>query len=178
MKPEDSGLLIAASDGEISMAITSMFGKKAAAAALAVLTFGAGMSMNSSEAEARYGRKGLVAAGVIGALVTGAIVASAANAHANPHHYYDDGVDAGYVPAPVYHAPQPVYYHRPQTQFYGHPGHYYGHPGWHHQQRRAHRRQHGYSETGFAYRGPVCKLQRQQVWTGYGYQVQRVEVCR
>lgn len=170
-------MLIAASIGEISMATTSMFGKKVAAAALAALTIGAGVSMNSGEAEARYGRKGLIAAGVVGALVTGAIVASAANAHANPG-YYDGGYDVDYAPAPVYPQAQPVYYHQPHPRFYGHPGHHYGHPGWHHQ-RRVHRNRYpGYSETGFAYRGPSCRIKREQVWTGYGWAVQRVEVCR
>lgn len=168
-------MLIAASlDGEISMATTSVFGKKVAAAALVALTVGAGVTMNAGDAEARYGRKGLIAAGIVGALVTGAIVASSRNAHAG---YYDHGgYDADYAPAPVYHQPQPVYYHQPQPQYYGHPGHRYGH-GYEH--RRHHgRNRPGYSETGFAYRGPVCKIRKEQVWTPYGVQIQRVQVCR
>jgi hypothetical protein len=165
-------VLIAASlDGEISMATTSMFGKKVAAATLAALTMGAGVTMNSGDAEARNGRNGLIAAGIVGALVTGAIVASSRNAHAG---YYDQGGhDVDYAPAPVYHQPQAVYHHQPQPQYYGHPGH--GYAPRHHYGRHRHP---GYSETGFAYKGPVCKIRKQQVWTPYGWQFQRVQVCR
>jgi hypothetical protein len=146
------------------MAIQTLFGKKAAAAAVAALTLGAGMTMNAGEAEARYGRKGLIAAGVIGALATAAIVGSANRAEA-----YDDGY--AYAPHPGY-APAPVYYHQqPRVQVYHHP-----HYGYHHQPRV--RRYHGYQETGYAYRGPVCKIRKQRVWDGWGWQVQRVEVCR
>lgn len=171
-------MLIAASlDGEISMAITSMFGKKVAAAALAALTLGAGVTMQAGDAEARYGRKGLAIAGIAGALITGAIVASAANAHANPGYYDDGGYDPGYAPRPVYRQPQPVYY-APQPQYYGHPGQHYGHPGYAPRRHHWRNRHPGYSETGFAYKGPVCKIRREQVWTPYGWQVQRVQVCR
>jgi len=157
------------------------FNKKAAALTLAALTLGAGVTMNAGEAEARFGRKGLIAAGVVGALVTGAIAASAANRH-HGGYYSDPSYD--YAPAPVYTAPrpvyaepQPVYYGEPEVQYYGRPGYGYApHP-----QPRRHnwRNRHaGYSETGYAYRGPNCKLKKQQVWNGYGYELQHVQVCR
>ncbi|MGL5447336.1 MAG: hypothetical protein ACRDBL_08520 [Rhabdaerophilum sp.] len=153
------------------------FGKKVAAAALAALTLGAGMTMNTGEAEARNGRKGaLIAAGVLGVLAAGAIAASANQGHGG--HYQHPGYepeDAYAPPAPVYHHPQPVQYH----PGYAHPGYGYhghhGHHGYRHHQRSRH---HGYSETGFAYRGPVCKIRKQQVFDGYGWRVQRVQVCR
>jgi hypothetical protein len=130
------------------MAIKTLFGKKAAAAAVAALTLGAGMTMNAGEAEARFGRKGLIAAGVIGALATAAIVGSAQRAEA-----YDDGY--AYAPHPGY-APGPSYYYN---------------------QPRA-RRYHGHQETGFVYRGPVCKIRKERFWDGWGWQVQRIEICR
>ena len=157
------------------MATLSPLGKKAAAAALVALTLGAGMAATTGEAEARGGRKGaIIAAGILGALAVGAIAAN--NAHAAPGYYADPGYDYA-PPAPVYHAPSPVYYQ-------GGPGYhgqgYYGH-GYPRQGSYGHRRHHrhpGYSETGFGYRGPVCKIKRQSYWDGYGWQVQRVQVCR
>ena len=153
--------------------ITTLFGKKAAAAAVAALTLGAGMTMNAGEAEARFGRKGLIAAGVIGALATAAVVASSRQGYAQDHGYGHPGYapDVDYAPAPVY-APQPVYY--------GHPGRgYQPHYGYQPQPRPRYRNRHaGYSETGFAYRGPVCKIRKERVWTGYNWGIQRVQVCR
>lgn len=147
------------------MATLSPFGKKAAAAALVALTLGAGMAATTGEAEARGGRKGaIIAAGILGALAVGAIAAN--SAHAAPGYYADPGYDYA-PPAPVYHQPTPVYYHA-GPGYYGHG--YYGH-------RRPHR-YHGYAETGFAYRGPVCKVRKQRYWDGYGWNVQRVQVCR
>ena len=146
------------------MATTSIFGRKLASAALVALTLGAGLTMQAGDAEARFGRKGLIAAGVVGALVTGAIVASAANAHAGPRYvdpgYVDSGYDADYAPAPVYHQPAPVYY-QPHPGYGVDPRYGYQPYRQHHRQRYA-----GYSDTGFAYRGPVCKVKKQQVWTG------------
>ena len=144
--------------------MTTNFSKKIAALALAALTLGAGVTMNSGEAEARFGRKGLFAAGVVGALVTGALVASSHRAQAHPG-YYDQGY--GYAPAAQYYAPEQEYYAEPQP--------FYGHAPRHH---RRHARHAGYSETGYAYRGPNCKLKNQQVWNGYGYELRQVQICR
>lgn len=147
------------------MATLSPFGKKAAAAALVALTLGAGMAATTGEAEARGGRKGaIIAAGILGALAVGAIAAN--SAHAAPGYYADPGYDYA-PPAPVYHQPRPVYDHA-GPGYYGHG--YYGH--------RRHHRRHGYAETGFAYRGPVCKVRKQRYWDGYGWNIQRVQVCR
>ncbi len=161
------------------MAITTSLGHKAAAAALVALTFGAGLTLNAGEAEARYGRKGLIAAGVIGALATGALIASSHRGYAAPG--YDVEPSYGHAPAaPVYyHQPAPVYEAEPQPVYYGHPTYYGGHQGY--DDGRYHRRQprySGYSETGFAYRGPRCTLKRQTFFDGYGYRTQKVQVCR
>lgn len=158
------------------MANITTFGKKAAAAALVAVTLGAGFAASTGEAEARYGRKGLIAAGVIGALAVGAIAASAAEANRHPGYYHDPGYD--YAPAaPVYYQQTGhVYYQQPEPVYYGHSG-YYGHPGYHHR-RHVRNRYPGYSETGFAYRGPVCKIRKERVFDGYGYRVERYQVCR
>jgi hypothetical protein len=151
------------------MAITTTFGKKAAAAALVALTLGAGMTANSGAAEARGGRHGVAAVGAIAAIAGLAIAASAAQAHSAPQ-YYDDGYAA---PQPVYYREQHYGYQQPVREGYGFQPRY---------EQRRHYRQHnrypGYSETGFAYRGPVCKIKRQQVFDGYGYRWQKVQVCR
>lgn len=158
------------------MTISALFGNKIAAAALAALTMGSAVTMSAGEAEARDGRKGaLIAAGVLGALAVGAIAASSHNARADHGGYYGhpgyEPEDA-HVPAPVYHQPQPVY-HQP-SQY--HPGYgYHGHPGYRHHKRQ---RYAGYSETGYGYRGPVCTIRKQQVFDGYGWRFQRVQVCR
>lgn len=139
--------------------------KKIAVVALAALTMGAGLTMTAGEAEARNGRKGaLIAAGVLGALAVGAIAAQANERH-HGGYVSDDGYvgPGGYVP--TYH--QPVQY-GPGYRHYGGYGYGPRHP----------RHYHGYSETGFAYRGPVCKIRKQRVWDGYGWTFQRVEVCR
>ncbi|MCZ8182001.1 MAG: hypothetical protein O9322_03450 [Beijerinckiaceae bacterium] len=147
------------------MATLSPFGKKAAAAALVALTLGAGMAASTGEAEARGGRKGaIIAAGILGALAVGAIAAN--SAHASPGYYADSGYDYA-PPAPVYHQPTPVYY-QGGPGYYGHG--YYGH--------RRHHRRYGYAETGYGYRGPVCTIRKQRYWDGYGWNVQRVQVCR
>lgn len=147
------------------MATLSPLGKKAAAAALVALTLGAGMAASTGEAEARGGRKGaIIAAGILGALAVGAIAAN--SAHAAPGYYHDPGYDYA-PPAPVYHQPTPVYY-QGGPGYYGHG--YYGH--------RRHHRYHGYSETGYGYRGPVCKIRKQRYWDGYGWNIQRVQICR
>jgi hypothetical protein len=155
------------------------FGKKIAAAALAALTLGAGLTMTTGEAEARNGRKGaLIAAGVLGALAVGAIAAQAGQGHGG--HYGHSGYDPedGYAPpAPVYTQPQAVQYH----PGYAHPGYGHrgygigGHPGYRQHPRHRH---HGYAETGFGYRGPVCTIRKQRVWTGHGWAFQRVQICR
>lgn len=162
------------------MAITTTFGKKAAAAALVALTLGAGMTMNANDAEARGGRKGAaIAAGIIGALAVGAIAASASNAHAGYGYYGHSGYDYDYQPA---YAPAPVYYHQPVRHVqYQEPVYEYVGPGRYYPQRHygyRHPRHPGYTETGFAYRGPVCKVRKQTVFDGYGYRVQKVQVCR
>jgi hypothetical protein len=152
------------------MALTPFFGKKAAAAALAALTLGAGLTLGTTGAEARNGRNGgLIAAGVVGALVTGAIIAGASNAHAAPGYYADTGYDVG--PATGYAVAQPVYYDERPVYEYNrpvHPGYYAGHRP----------RHPGYSETGYAYRGPVCKIRKERVFDGYGWRIQRTQVCR
>jgi hypothetical protein len=149
------------------MAITSTLGKKAAAAALVALTLGAGMAATTGAAEARGGRNGLAAVGALAAVAGIAIAAGAAQAHAAPQYY---GYDEGYA------APQPVYYrqrHYEQPVYEG-----YGFQPRHHRNYRHYNRYPGYSETGFAYRGPVCKIKRQQVFDGYGWRWQKVQVCR
>lgn len=151
------------------MAITTTFGKKAAAAALVALTLGAGMTANSGAAEARGGRHGVAAVGAFAAIAGLAIAASAAQAHSGPQYYgYDDSYAA---PQPVYYRQQQYGYEQPVYEGYGfQPRHEY--------RRRHHNRYPGYSETGFAYRGPVCKIKRQQVFDGYGYRWQKVQICR
>lgn len=143
------------------MTNSTPFGKTIAAAALAALTLGSAVTMSAGSAEARDGRKGaLIAAGVLGALAVGAIAAQA-----NDGYYAGTDVGNGYAPGYAHPAYEPVQYYR---SYDPHPGYGYRH----------HRRHHGYSETGYAYRGPVCKLKKQQVWDGYGWRVQRVQVCR
>lgn len=155
------------------MVNSRIFGKKAAVAALVALTLGAGLTVNAGDAEARNGRKGAaIAAGLIGALAVGALVAGASNSHASPGYYHGN---PGYEPEPVYY-PQPAPTYEPEPAYYG------GHHGYYHQPRAYHHRRYnrypGYTETGFAYRGPVCKIKKQTYFDGYGYQVQRVQVCR
>ena len=157
------------------MAIVNTFSRKAAAAALVALTLGAGLTMNPGDAEARYGRKGLIAAGVIGALTVGALAASshnayAGNGYATPGYYADPDYDVA-PPAPVYYQPRPVYRQQPVYE-YNQPRGYYQH-------HRPHRQRYaGYSETGMAYKGPTCTLKRQTFFDGYGYRTQKVQVCR
>jgi hypothetical protein len=153
------------------MAITTTFGKKAAAAALVALTLGAGMTANTGAAEARGGRNGIAAVGALAAVAGIALAASAAQAHAAPqYHGYDDGYAA---PQPVYYRQQQYGYEQPAYEGYGYqPRHE------HRRHYRQHNRYPGYNETGFAYRGPVCKVRRQQVFDGYGYRWQKVQVCR
>lgn len=160
------------------MAVTTTFGNKAAAAALVALTLGASLTLQSSEAEARFRhRGGLIAAGVIGALAVGALAASAHNAHAAPGYYADPGYD--YVPQPVYHQPQPVYYQEQPTYYQEQPAYGYHRPHHGYGYRQAHRNRYpGYSETSMAYKGPRCKLVRQPYFDGYGYRTQKVQVCR
>jgi hypothetical protein len=143
------------------------FGKTIAAATFAALTLGASLTMTAGTAEARDGRKGaLIAAGVAGVLAFGAL-AAAASEHQRASGYIEDS----YEPQESYGYPayrQPVQYHHGY-----HPGHRpdYGY--------RPHRpRYPGYSETAYSYRGPVCKLKKQQVWDGYGWRIQRVQICR
>lgn len=162
------------------MPTVTTFSNKAAAAALAALTLGAGMTLHAGDAEARYGRKGLIAAGVIGALTVGALAASSHNAYAGNGYYADPSYGYAppaptYYPQPVYHAPQPqVYYDEPQPVYeYTRPAYGYGYRHREHRQRYA-----GYSETGMAYKGPNCKLRRQTYFDGYAYRVQKVPVCR
>jgi hypothetical protein len=163
--------------GETTMANSTIFGKKAAAAALAALTLGAGMTMSAADAEARGGRKGAaIAAGIIGGLAVGALIAGANNAHSAPAYYYQQPSHA-YEP-PVYHyrAPQPVYVPEvapePTPAYYGG---YHGQPYGHYPRHRRHR---NYSETSFHYQGPVCKIRKQRYFDGYGWRVERVQVCR
>ncbi|CAN1512065.1 hypothetical protein MCEMSEM23_00817 [Rhabdaerophilaceae bacterium] len=175
MKTEDERIAFGTASGSETgpmLTISTLLSKKAAVAAVAALALGAGMTVNASEAEARFGRKGLIAAGVIGALATAAIVASSRHSHA----------DDGHRGHPGY---APVFDETPESVYYGHGGHgyrphyehrpYYNQPPQHYRHRNRHA---GYSETGFAYRGPACRLKKQQVWTGYGWEIQRVEVCR
>jgi hypothetical protein len=35
----------------------------------------------------------------------------------------------------------------------------------------------GYAEPPEYVEGPVCHMERRQVWDGYGYRIQRMEVC-
>lgn len=156
------------------MAITTTFGKKAAAAALVALTLGAGMTANSGAAEARGGRNGLAAVGALAAVAGIAIAASAAQAHAAPQYYgHQTGYDDGYVGHQQVYYRQQHYGYQEQPVYEG-----YGFQPRHEYRRRHHNRYPGYSETGFAYRGPVCKIKRQQVFDGYGYRWQKVQVCR
>lgn len=158
------------------MAISFFSGKKTAALALAALTIGAGVTMNSGEAEARFGRKGIAAAGIIGALAVGALVASSHNNRAHAGYYANPGYDyaPAYVPQPVYQ--QQVYYGEPE--YYGQQAYHYGAPR-HHGWRQRHRQVQGNGDAqSYAFRGPRCKLTRQQVWNGYGYEVHRAQVCR
>lgn len=158
------------------MAIPTNLGKKAAAAALAALTLGASVTMSTTDAEARYhGRRGnngaAIAAGIIGGLAAGALIAGAARAENGPAYYYQQPNYAyqppsySYEPPAVQYAPQyapaPVYYG-------GHPGYYGHHP----------RRHRSYSETSFHYAGPVCRIRKERFFDGYGWRVQRVQVCR
>lgn len=160
------------------MANSTHFGKKAAVAALVALTLGAGVTMNSGAAEARFGRRGAAIAGVVGALAVGAMIAGAANAHGRRGYYADPGY--GYAPQPEY-VPQPQYYAQPSYQptYYGGYG-YETEPAYEYAPRRwrHHNRYPGYSETSMAYHGPVCKLKKQSVFDGYGWRVQKVQVCR
>lgn len=147
------------------MTTSTSLAKKIAAGALVALTMGTSLTMTTGAAEARNGRQGaLIAAGILGALAVGAIAAQA-NDHHRGGYVSDDGYvgPGGYVPT----YQQPVQYD-PGYRSYG--GYGYGH--------RHPRQYHGYSETGFVYRGPVCKIRKQRVWDGYGWGVQRVEVCR
>lgn len=146
------------------------FGKKIAAVAFAALAMGAGLTMNAGEAEARNGRKGaLIAAGILGALAVGAIAAQA-NETRHGGHYVDDVEPFDDIHTPAYHRQRSFFRHPEQYHPVYHP--YRGH-GYRH-----HRRHYGYSETGYAYRGPVCTLRKQQVWDGYGWRFQRVQICR
>ncbi|HRE20134.1 MAG TPA: hypothetical protein PKW21_03780 [Rhabdaerophilum sp.] len=152
--------------------MTTSFGKKAAAAALAVLTLGAGMTLSAGDAEARGGRKGaMIAAGVIGAVAAGALIAGASNAHSAPAYYYTAPSYAYEPPTYSYETPRAVYYPQQPVVEYGYPAN----PGYYHRPARRH---YGYSETGYAYRGPVCKLRKERVWDGYGWRMQRYQVCR
>lgn len=148
------------------MLTTTSLRKKAAAAALVALTIGAGVTAQTGAAEARGGHNGIAAVGAIAAIAGLAIAAGAGQAHAAPQYYgYDDGY-AGYA------QPQAVYYRN-------HGGYDNGYDdGARYQRRHYGHRYPGYSETGYAYRGPTCKIKRQQVFDGYGWTWQRVQVCR
>jgi hypothetical protein len=79
--------------------MTNLFNtaKKALAVALVASTFGAGMIVASSEAEARPRRGAAIAAGIIGGIAAGALIAGAARgAYAAPGYGY---YDRGYAPA-------------------------------------------------------------------------------
>jgi hypothetical protein len=39
------------------------------------------------------------------------------------------------------------------------------------------RRPPAYDEPPEYVEGPVCHMERRQVWDGYGYRIQRMEVC-
>lgn len=152
--------------------MTTTFGRKAAAAALAVLALGAGMTLSAGDAEARGGRKGaMIAAGVIGAVAAGALIAGASNAHSAPAYYYTPPNYAYEPPSYTYEAPRAVYYPQQPVVEYNYPVN----PGYYHRPARRH---YGYSETGYAYRGPVCKVRKERVWDGYGWRMQRYQVCR
>ncbi|HUN10790.1 MAG TPA: hypothetical protein PLE50_00770 [Rhabdaerophilum sp.] len=152
--------------------MTTTFGRKAAAAALAALTLGAGMTLSAGNAEARYGRNGAaIAAGVIGAVAAGALIAGAANAQSAPAYYYTAPNYAYQPPVYSYESPRAVYLGENPAVGYDYPPN----PGYYH---RPVRRYPGYSETGYAYRGPVCKIRKERVWDGYGWRMQRYQVCR
>ena len=143
------------------MAIRTNFARKSAAAALAVLTLGAGLTINSGAAEARYGRQGAAIAGIVGVLAAGALIAGAANAHAQPYHGY--------------HAePEPVYYprHHYQTPVYEtvHPVH----PGYH----RPHHRRDNRADVGFDNVRQSCTTKKQMVWDGYSWVKHKYLACR
>jgi hypothetical protein len=93
------------------MAVTTYFGRKAAAAALALFTFGAGTALTASDAEARYrhGRGGAVVAGAIIGLAGAAIIANSARAHS---YGYPD-----YAYAPPAYAYQPPVYSYGRVQY-------------------------------------------------------------
>lgn len=138
------------------MAITSNLGKAVAAGALAILTLGAGITVNAGQAEARWNRGDRVAAGIAGGVLAGALIAGAAHSRPAPVYY-----DYTSPPRPVYR-PRPEYRHH-HYRPYPRPVGYYGG---------------GYAETGYVYTGPVCRLKRVREWTPYGWTFRRVEVCR
>lgn len=155
------------------MALSFFSGKKTAALALAALTLGAGVTMNAGAAEARFGRKGIAAAGILGALAVGALVVSSQNSRAQAGYYGNPGYD--YEPA---YAPQPVYYPQPQAGYYGQQEYYSDRPrrhGWRQGNRQALANGDG---QAYGYRGPRCKLKYQQVWNGYNYELAQTQVCR
>jgi hypothetical protein len=138
------------------MAYHSTFFKKAAVAALVSLSLGAGMIASASDAEARYGRKGLVAAGVLGALAVGALVASSSRSHAGPRYHQPQPV---YQQHHSYYQPAPVYYSAPRRVYHHAPAYY--DPG-----------------PGYVYSAPVCRIQSQRVWLSEDtYTIRKVRVC-
>ncbi|MCA1999368.1 MAG: hypothetical protein LDL25_06225 [Hyphomicrobiales bacterium] len=162
------------------MAISTEFGRKSAAIALAGLVLGAGLTMNAADAEARGGRKGAaIAAGIIGAVAAGALIAGAANAHSAPAYYYTQPSYAYEPPSYAYRAPAPVYVPEAVPVYHGGGHGYYGHGYYEHPHRHYHPRRHrSYSETSFHYVGPVCRIRKQRYYDGWGWRVERVQVCR
>lgn len=159
------------------MANSTDFGKKAAAAALAALTLGAGMTMGVADAEARGGRRGAaIAAGIIGGLAVGALIASSNNARSAPAYYYQQPNYAYEPPVYQYQAPRAVYIpevtHRPSPVYHG------GYPGRSDEYYHRPRRHRSYSDTSFHYQGPVCRIRKHRFFDGYGWRVERVQICR
>lgn len=151
---------------------TTSLRKKAAAAALVALTLSGGFAATTTAAQARGGRNGVAAVGALAAVAGLAIAASTAQAHAAPQDYAGAGYEAydqGYAQPVQYYGHR---YREPAYEGYGfEPRHYPRHRPWRD-------RHYGYAETGYSYRGPVCKIKRQQVFDGYGWTWQRVQVCR
>ncbi len=143
--------------------------KKMATLALVGLTLAAGMTAHSDTAQARKGRKGAFAAGVLGALAVGAIAVGAA--HASPQRVYSG---PAYDPGYGSYVAQPVYYRQPVVQ-YEDPEDYVETVA-HHRRYRAHRHGYGYY---YAPRRPVCRIVHRRVFDPYyGVIVRPVRVCR
>ncbi|MCA0405110.1 MAG: hypothetical protein LCH39_03035 [Proteobacteria bacterium] len=147
--------------------ITTSLRKKAAAAALVALTFGAGLTAQTGTAEARGGRNGVAAVGALAAIAGLAIVAGSAQAHAGPQYY---GHDDGYA-APV------QYFERGPSSRYYNDG--YEPEDGYRRSRKWRQRDYDYVQPGYGYGGGGggCRTERRRVSNGYNWFWQDVQVC-